>query len=307
MRRAARAGGGGGEGSAARTAGAYAEPPVLRPGRRVGWGPLAVAPAAVVLLTLVALGPLLAPARAAARATGGLVQPTLLFNLLNLAVVLGGVIVAWGGLRLRDVGLRWDRLAAGAAVTAGAWLFVQAASVVWDLAAGRPPLLHPGWSDPGVTTLAGLLLGQLLGNALAEETVWRGFLVPQLYGKLRRRANGAGGPSPPLDGRALAAALLLSQAAFALMHVPVRLRSGVTGAALALSLTQTLALGLFFAALWLRTGNLFVAVGIHALGNYPTPLLQPAFPPDAGVLFYGVLVAWAWPRLAGRARRASRR
>lgn len=276
-----------------------AEPSLLRPERRAGWGPLLVAPAAVVAVAFLALGPLLTPARRIARATAGLVQPTLLFNLLTLAVVLGGVIVAWARVRPRDLGLRRDRLAVGAAVTAGAWIFVQLASVAWDLAVGRRVLLDPAWADRGVTVLVGILIGQLLGNALAEETVWRGFLLPQLYQKLR--GGGArSDPVPALDGRAFAVALLLSQAAFALMHLPVRLHDGVTGAALALDLGRTLALGLFFAALWIRTGNLFVAVGIHALGNYPTPLVQPAFPPDGGVLLYGLLVAWGWPRLSRR-------
>lgn len=282
---------------AAEAAGATIEPALMRPERRAGWGPLLVAPAAVVAVALLALGPLLEPARGVARATAGLVQPTLLFNLLTLVVVLGGVIVAWGRLRPRDVGLRGDRLAVGAVVTAGAWVFVQLASVAWDLAVGRRVLLDASWTDPGVTALLGVLIGQLLGNALAEETVWRGFLLPQLYQKLRGARGRAGRPVPAFDGRAFAAALLLSQAAFALMHLPVRLHGGLTGAALALDLGRTFALGLFFAALWIRTGNLFVAVGIHALGNYPTPLVQPAFPPDGGVLLYGLLVAWAWPRL----------
>jgi len=55
--------------------------------------------------------------------------------------------------------------------------------------------------------------------------------------------------------------------------------------------------GTLLAVAYYRTGNLFVAVGVHAFMNTPTVLVGP---PDAGILTaiaLGVLTAALWSRL----------
>jgi membrane protease YdiL (CAAX protease family) len=133
----------------------------------------------------------------------------------------------------------------------------------------------------------GLLLAQVLGNALFEEVGYRGFLLRQFELRLgwvtgRRRR--------------LAVAAALSLALFALMHVPNRLSAGFAGADLATSVLIALALGVLLTLLYLRTGNLLLVVGVHALINTPTLLVaSPASHEIVEVL--AVLLLVAWPRL----------
>lgn len=220
-------------------------------------------------------------------ATAGLVNATLLVNLLNVAVVLVGLLGMVGGFRAHDLGLDADTLPAGLAVTAAAWLVLQAVGPLLEPGAG---LGNPLWADRGVGAVLGLLLAQLAGNALYEEALFRGVLFDQLVLKLRGRRFG------------FEFALLGSQAAFALAHVPSGLSQGYAPVALAESIGLLFLLGLLFALVYHRTGNLWIAVGLHALSNAPTMVTAPTHVGQflVPVLMVGIVATWPWLRMAGR-------
>ncbi len=75
---------------------------------------------------------------------------------------------------------------------------------------------------------------------------------------------------------ALLVGVATSQAIFAATHIPQRLHHGVAGAELALHLVGLWCFGVALTAVWLRTRNLWIAVGVHALSNSPTFLFAPA-------------------------------
>lgn len=231
------------------------------------------------------------------RATGGLVTRTLVANLVLLALVLL-IAVRLGRLRLVDVGLRWPQLGAGVVVTAAAWLLMQLAGLVAGLVAtggsgGGAVALDPDWAQRGVLAMLGVLVGQLCGNALVEEVAWRGFVLPQAYGRL---LTGAWWRAHA--GWTLVAALVVSQTAFALIHLPSRLASGLTGGDLLLDLLLPGLYGVVLALVYLRTGNLFVAIGLHALLNAPTLLFAGGETPAMVMLAVVALVLIVWPRRA---------
>jgi membrane protease YdiL (CAAX protease family) len=118
--------------------------------------------------------------------------------------------------------------------------------------------------------------------------VFRGFLWPQLSARL------GGGRCGAWLGA------LLSQAAFAALHVPILLHNGVAPGELAGPLLGLFLSGLVLLTVYAATGNLFIAVGIHALGNAPTLLFQPQGLPPSVWLLGGTLVlialAWWWRR-----------
>lgn len=219
-------------------------------------------------------------------ATAGLVNATLVVNLFNMAAVLVGLLGVIGGFRARDLGLDRATLPVGLAVTAGAWLALQAIGPLVDPGAGFGNSL---WAEHGIGPVFGLLLAQLAGNALYEEALFRGFLLDQLVLKLRDRRFG------------FELALVGSQATFALAHVPSRLYQGFAPVALAESVGLLFLLGLLFALVYYRTGNLWIAVGLHALSNAPTMVSAPT---SAGrilvpVLMVGFVAAWPWLQRAG--------
>jgi membrane protease YdiL (CAAX protease family) len=223
-----------------------------------------------------------------ARATRGLVNTTLQANLVMMLVVGAGVIGVLGRLRGRDVGLAVAKLPRAAGLTVLVWMVAQLGGLLADLLTRGTVVLDPAWARYGLAIILGWLIGQLFGNALFEEIAFRGFLLPQLYGKLvgwrdRPRAR-------------LVVATLGSQAVFALMHIPVRLYEGLALAELLPTLVFVWLLGMLFAAIYLLTDNLLFAVGVHALANQPTALFPGHIPGSELVVGLVIAILWAWLR-----------
>lgn len=221
------------------------------------------------------------------RATGGLINDTLLVNVVGIALVAGGVVLGLGRLRPADVGFRWSDAPRALVVSLVLWLAAQAVAVVLTWIGPNALAPNPLWARRGLLGVLGLLLAQVLGNALLEEVGYRGFLLPQLC----LRLGWVAGPR-----RRLALAVVISQTLFALMHVPTRLWEGVTGPELAGSLLVVFALGLLLALLYLRTGNLPLVVGVHALMNAPTLLVASRVGHEI-VEGIAVLLLVLWPQL----------
>lgn len=202
-------------------------------------------------------------------ASSGLIHPTLVLNGIWIGIF-SILFIGFGKFNLRDFGLQTS-LARGALFTLLLWLMIQVAVVVWQLTSGNVPRLAPNLSREW-TYLLGLLLAQLFGNALQEEAVWRGFLLPQMFFKLK----------PRLGGGAVYAAVVVSVLAFTLMHIPNRLfRYGDSSAELIFWLLAIFAASLIFTFVFLQSGNLYVAVGFHALFN--TQVLIVAVPAAASL------------------------
>ncbi|MNY59694.1 CAAX amino terminal protease self- immunity [compost metagenome] len=66
--------------------------------------------------------------------------------------------------------------------------------------------------------------------------------------------------------------MFISQSIFALMHIPNRIYSGLTGMEFVYDFIQLVILGIIFCLLYLLTKNLFFVVGIHSLMNEPLML-----------------------------------
>jgi len=199
--------------------------------------------------------------RPIARATEGLVRPTLLVNLVGLVVVVWGVMFRGIGLEPRDVGLDRRGLRRGILFTLVLWLAIQVVGAIEQLSTTGTIGVAGSWTSSGAGPVLGAFLAQALGNALFEEVIYRGFLLTQIDRMLEDR----------VDRRRtrLALALVGSQVAFALLHVPNRLYREVAIEVIPANLALVFVSGVLFALVYYRTGNLFVAVGVHALGNAP--------------------------------------
>ena len=153
------------------------------------------------------------------------------------------------------------------------------------------------WLKPGTGYAIGGFIAQFLGNALHEETIFRGFLIGQLWVAFNAKSRGSVKP--------LVLALVVSQVLFALCHIPNRIFvKDVYGGELIGDQLMLFVYGLIFASLFLVTDNLFVAVGIHALWNDPLPLLEIDESASALIrilLTLVLLLAW-WARKRKRLR-----
>ena len=68
---------------------------------------------------------------------------------------------------------------------------------------------------------------------------------------------------------------------FVLSHIPNRIFFGYNLADIPLDFALLFAWGLFFTAIYLISGNLFLAIGVHALSNRLTLITEATFPPQA--------------------------
>lgn len=88
-------------------------------------------------------------------------------------------------LRPTEVGLGWSDLPSAIALVLLVWVAAQVLGRVLGVATAHTVQLNPLWERRGVSGVLGLLLAQVLGNALLEEVGFRGFLMPQLNLRLR--------------------------------------------------------------------------------------------------------------------------
>ncbi|MFQ5889708.1 MAG: lysostaphin resistance A-like protein [Gemmatimonadota bacterium] len=261
----------------------------LLKGPEVSWGTLAVV-AALVVLTSILLNNVLYSLpwpETLARATHGWVRATLVGSGLMFVLVVGLGILRVGRLGLVDV--YWDRRALfpAIAIVLGVWASVQLLIAASELARGHVLAWNGDWSSRGASVMLGALLAQLLGNALVEETIFRGFFLPQLARRFRRLISSRTG--------LITAALVASQAVFSLSHIPNRIVAGMPLAGFAPDLLGVFAAGAALAGVFLITRNLWVVVGLHALGNRPTALFATsALTQHLALLTLTIAVLAAW-------------
>lgn len=193
------------------------------------------------------------PAVAAiARATQGLVHPTLLAACVTAVCV---TTTAWAaGLSLSDFGIDKRNVRGGLA----AWLAAYGGVQLLLLTAA----LLGGWgvhyaSLP--TVVMGSAIAQLLGNALVEEASFRGLLFRQVLAR----------------ARGIPTAAAIAAIPFALAHIPQRLSTGTTGTDLGMSLFELWLMGLLATYLYLRSANLLVVVALHATFNAQPLVASP--------------------------------
>ncbi|HUG39900.1 MAG TPA: type II CAAX endopeptidase family protein [Longimicrobiales bacterium] len=260
-----------------------------------------LAPLRTVFLTVAAQGIVLWAALGDRRwmealrgAAGGWLDPNLPAGALVFLLSVVPFVFLRARLRPRDIGLEARKLGRGVVVVAALWLATQLGLALLALLADEP--LRPArlWLRPSAPAgPLGFLAAMLVVMTAVEEATFRGFVLPQLWlrlpGSARVRTWGA---------------VLGSAVLFALVHIPSRrFLYGLDTAGLAASLAALVAFGIFMAVIYLRTANLWVAGGVHALMNAPTPLLDAPVPPLLVLvpLVLGLVVLW--PRLPGGGRR----
>jgi membrane protease YdiL (CAAX protease family) len=219
------------------------------------------------------------PAAWLPRATHGLINGTLVQTVTMQLILIGGFLMGICRFRPRELGLDRAKLPAALILTALIWAANQIVLVFVLALSGQEIAVNPDWTSGGWTRAAGAWLGQLIGNTPLEEVVFRGFLVPQCllfalsWMPTARAAN------------CVLLALLLSQSLFTVLHAFFNLHQP-QGQWLLLA---QFIMGLTFAGLYVRTGNLFLAMGLHTLINNPGPLLKEHLPgPGLGGAIIGV-------------------
>jgi membrane protease YdiL (CAAX protease family) len=206
-------------------------------------------------------------------------------------VAIGGIACLFGGLRPADVGLRSGKFMEAVIVVASAWIFIQLAHATAALLSSGSIQLDETWRFPGaIGKHLTWLVAMVVGTALSEETVFRGFVFPQLYLK------SPGSPRLRFWVAALAAALL-----FGLLHVPRHIVLGnMTALALCARIPAHMVGGLIATLMYLRTRNLWIVIGLHGIDNAPTRLVDSPMPSEPVLLLVEIALLLCWPWLTRR-------
>jgi uncharacterized protein len=199
------------------------------------------------------------------RATDGWVNATFL-NYLPFYVLLG--FVAWkiGRMRWHDLGVSRSKLGRGVVWTLIAWGITQLTPFLFS---NDGIVIRPEWSGHAPHYLFDFIEGQFIANALEEELVFRVFLISQISLLLSRVWNFKW-------TSALVASVLVSGVIFSVAHIPNRLVGDAYGSASDLWMDQLnlYLAAIYFSMLFLLTNNIFIVVGIHALGNSSPDILK---------------------------------
>ena len=213
-----------------------------------------------------------------AEATNYWIQPTLVGNLISLAVF-SFIIFVVGKHDLRSVWLTPEKLKSAALLIFAIWFLSQLVAILGTyFSTGNIVFVDR------INVLAGYLLGQLFGNAAFEELIYRGIFFLQIYILLKNSLS---------INKALVLSILLSQILFALIHIPNRLMVNQVEN-LGLNLFGLFVMGVVLAIIYFRTKNLAFLIGVHALLNEPFNLIQTSFPMKRIVLILVILVTILW-------------
>lgn len=224
-------------------------------------------------------------------ATEGLITIGTLAGTVVWVLIIGGMLRLWGGIRVRDLGLSWESFREALPVVLSVWLVSQLVLVVTESSTGGVDWAGGG---PGIGWWIGQRIQSLVGSGLTEEVLYRGFFLGQIFLLLRVRYG---------RDASLTLAIVASSVYFGLNHIPGGLAMGLGPEALTTHVVQMSLGGALFATLYLRSGNLFVAVGAHTLINDPISLLATTISPSLVVLISVALLLLTWPALAESSRR----
>jgi hypothetical protein len=226
-------------------------------------------------------------------ATGYVISPTFL-NYVPMFIIMGLLLVLVGRLRCNDLGLIRQRFLPALAWVLCTWIAAQLFFLLIHLG---DVSLDPAWHGRVAERLGELVTGQMLGNALYEEVFWRAFVISQLVLVSVHRMRWT-------FGKALTWAIILSTILFAVSHLPHDFAHDRSAMAILGLQAARLAGGIIFAGLFLLSGNIFIAIGLHSLMNYSMALFEGSSSLTTGFIAFAPLLVLAI--LAIRRRRASR-
>jgi uncharacterized protein len=130
----------------------------------------------------------------------------------------------------------------------------------------------------------------ILAGAFIEEAIYRAYLIPQFYLRIKARINNS--------YTSLAIAIVASQLLFALSHLPREIFKTEYASGLAnYSFLQLFVGGIIHAVVYLRTRNLIFVTLVHAFLNFSLTVIDTPSSTQLFSLLVTVLIAIGWPYL----------
>lgn len=224
--------------------------------------------------------------------TEGILDSTFILNLVKTAFIVTGVIFWIGTFRMRHLGLKSNNFKAGLLSLFFLWALLQIVQVTYGLLTSSNVGTVTEWDQAGpIPIISGFLLFAI-GKAFFDETVYRGFLMPQMHLKCQKYLK--------LDSRiTLGIAIIASQSIYLIIQVPLISEYLTTGINTTLILSSLFVLSIVNSLVYLRTKNLFIAIGIHVLWFHPVFIATATLPHVFILLLLSAGFIYLWPMLPG--------
>lgn len=210
-----------------------------------------------------------------------LINPTLQGSLIVL-LIWGLIIFKIGKHNLASIWLDRKKLINGLVLGIIFWLIIQTSAFIYSLFSGSSLSLHRH-----INVETGAFLGQLFGNALTEELIFRSIFFLQLYILLKKRSS---------DRTAFIISIIISQLFFAVCHLPNRIFIKHYEN-LFFDQVRLFILGVLFVIFFVRTKNFTLTVFIHSLFNHPLRIFDANIPYDLVVFVIFLLTMIFWNKI----------
>ena len=241
--------------------------------------------AAILIVSLMATDFLDPIAHTLTKATAGLIQYPLVYNLSFFVIVFVG-LVKFTKMRWSDFGFARNQLIPAILLSFGVWVLANIAVLVVSLVQGSTISPAEFWQKDGFLAILGKTIGFIFGVGLLEETFFRGFLLPQLYFKF-------GGSREKRQWLKLISAFVISLVAFTLPHFLVTSSIGMNS--VVGTMIGVFILGGILTTFYLRTNNLVLAIIFHGLLDYALPIFETVEVAEgAGVSIYELIMLGLW-------------
>ncbi len=222
--------------------------------------------------------------------TLGLVNETFVATSILLVIVIWLGVIRYCDHDWNDIGVNGASMKIGYITAFIIWVLINMFQLIIGLIVNGKVLLNPSWGEDGFTVMIGYLLSQVFGVAIQEELLFRGYLFPQLTKKMSRKY-------PENSTLAIFLGIILANTLFSLMHLPIRIYAGNDIFSIFFDLFVLLGLGVLFTFIYILTENIWIAIGVHALGNATTLIFSQVISADIILYVIILILCIIWPQI----------
>jgi len=224
--------------------------------------------------------------------TNYIIQDTLVIYFIKDIIFIVFFILILGKLESKDIGLEKKKILPAVVIILFMWLFYNTVGLIYTLSVNGKIIFDNAILEDGWNVVLGQFIGQIIGCGPFEEIIYRTFFLIQIYLLLKRENTEE--PNR-ISKKALVFSILITQIFFALIHIPDRVWENQPLNEYWMDMFSLFMYGVVFALLYLRTNNILIVAGIHALLNRTTSLFMPSFYSWIIIWIFTVLLLFFYP------------
>ena len=216
--------------------------------------------------------------------TNGIINATFVANLIGLAGSLFIIFIV-GKHNLGSIWFNKQKLKIAILLITSIWLISQVFIIAVSYYNTREIIFIQNFN-----IIAGNIIGQIFGNALLEEMIFRGILLIQLYLIIINKNS---------NRMTIIYSLAASAIIFVLFHIPNRILT-YTPDNLFIDTVSLLFGSTLLGIIFLKTKNLPFVIGFHSLVNDPSNIIVTNIPTEPIIFALVIIITLKWDKIIGK-------